>query len=184
MATCCSHDNKPYCGSPHTTQHAMGSPAVFLDGKLIDTRDLVLYSDGGKTQTIYMYPFTSLPHIHDKHMVVKYGPRVIGITRDRHEEGPYDRFPGSPDDANAATQNATRTMLLELPSWIGEPPRAERLLMDLHEFTDEEDEDVEDAAYFYEHVNQNLLTMYGTSHYSVPGRGWLGLSICAHFKQT
>jgi hypothetical protein len=149
----------------------MGTPALFLDGKLVETSNLVLFEAGGLRQTIYMYPIYKERGMHDKHLVVKFGEMTIGATRHRHQEGPYDRWPAP------KAEDAKGMLPLRWES------SADRLLLELTEFADEEDGDVEDEVHFYEHVTRDLVFLTGTSHYAVPDREWLGISIDAHFKQ-
>ena len=148
----------------------MGTPALFLDGKLVETSNLVLIESGGLKQTFYMYPIYKERAIHEKQLVIKFGEMTIGATRHRHEEGPYDRWPAP------TTEDAKGMLPLRWES------TADRLLLELTEFKDEEDGDVEDELHFYEHVNRDLVYLTGTSHYAVPDREWLGISIDAHFK--
>ena len=150
--------------------HRMGTPVLFLDGKLVETSNLVLFDAHGLRQTIYMYPIYKQRKMYDKQLVIKFGEMTIGATRQQHQEGPYDRWPAP------TTEDAKGMRPLRWES------SADRLLLELQEFKDEEDGDVEDDVKFYEHVTRDLVYLTGTSHYAAPDREWLGISVEAHFK--
>ena len=152
----------------------MGTPALFLDGKLVETSNLVLLGAHGLRQTIYMYPVVQKEYIYDKHLVIKFGDMTIGVTRQRHEEGPYDRWP-APTPGKDAAESGMMPLRWE--------SSADRLLLELQEFKEEEDEDVEDEVHFYENVYRDLKFLTGMSYYAVPDREWLGISVEAHFKK-
>ena len=150
--------------------HRMGTPVLFLDGKLVETSNLVLFDAHGLRQTIYMYPIYKQRKMYDKQLVIKFGEMTIGATRQQHQEGPYDRWPAP------TTEDAKGMLPLRWES------SADRLLLELQEFKDEEDGDVEDDVKFYEHVTRDLVYLTGTSHYAAPDREWLGISVEAHYK--
>ena len=145
--------------------HRMGTPVLFLDGKLVETSNLVLFDAHGLRQTIYMYPIYKQRKMYDKQLVIKFGEMTIGATRQQHQEGPYDRWPAP------TTEDAKGMLPLRWES------SADRLLLELQEFKDEEDGDVEDDVKFYEHVTRDLVYLTGTSHYAAPDREWLGISV-------
>jgi hypothetical protein len=163
----------------------MGTPVLYLDGQLVDTSNLVLFDAGGQGQTTYMYPYMSPVYIHTKHVVVKFGELIVGITQTRHEEGPYDRWPAPKDEDTRQQQSASGGVFDHLPVRWGES-RNDRLCLQLTEFSGEEDGYVEDEntqQQFYAHVNRDAVYMHGTSHYSVPDRAWLGMSIYTRLKK-
>ena len=183
-------------GGVHTaTAHTnmARTPKLYLDGRLIDTSNLVMFDAGGLCQTTYMYPSKSPVYIHTKHVVVKFGELVVGITQRRHEEGPYDRWPAPKEEDNPQSVSG---VFDHLPVRWGDS-RNDRLCLQLTEFSDEEDGDVEDDSRVEDgwmdddndaraRKNQNqdaAVYMHGTSHYSVPDRAWLGMSIYTQFKK-